>query len=321
MKILITGPLGHIGSCLIRSLDPGAVDEVVLVDDLSTQRYCSLFDLPPEIRYRFVQADICEVDFGDLLQDVDTVIHLAAATDAVNSFENRDLVYRVNVDGTRHLATACVQHGSRMLFPSTTSVYGTQKSIVDEGCSESELRPQSPYADSKLQAEILLGRLVREQGLQATILRFGTICGASAGMRFHTAVNKFCWQASVGEPLTVWRTAMNQMRPYLELGDAVRALHFATQTKSADGHLYNVVTSNATVAEILQYIREHIADIRVELVDAPVMNQLSYEVSSEKISELGFSAYGDLGKAVEETLRLLRGIHRDPEAEAAEARK
>ena len=55
------------------------------------------------------------------------------------------------------------------------------------------------------------------------ILRFGTIFGISPGMRFHTAVNKFCFQASIGEPLTVWRTAYDQMRPYLYLNDAMKA--------------------------------------------------------------------------------------------------
>src|ERR1700704_5984440 len=64
------------------------------------------------------------------------------------------------------------------------------------------------------------------QGLRCVIFRFGTIAGASIGMRFHTAVNKFAWQACLGIPITVWRTALHQKRPYLSLRDAVRALAF-----------------------------------------------------------------------------------------------
>ena len=47
MKIAVTGALGHIGSRLIREL-PAMFPEaqIVLIDDLSTQRYCSLFNLP-----------------------------------------------------------------------------------------------------------------------------------------------------------------------------------------------------------------------------------------------------------------------------------
>jgi nucleoside-diphosphate-sugar epimerase len=45
-------------------------------------------------------------------------------------------------------------------------------------------------------------------------------------MRFHTAINKFCWQAVMGKPLTVWATAKNQERPYLALSDAIRAITY-----------------------------------------------------------------------------------------------
>lgn len=113
-----------------------------------------------------------------------------------------------------------------MLFLSTTSVYGTQREVVDEMCSVEELKPQSPYAASKLQAEQLLKSMGEESGLQFVTVRFGTVFGKSVGMRFHTAINKFCWQASTARPITVWRTAMHQKRPYLHVSDAVRALHF-----------------------------------------------------------------------------------------------
>ena len=61
-------------------------------------------------------------------------------------------------------------------------------------------------------------------GLRFITCRFGTIFGTSIGMRFHTAVNKFCWQAVIGQPITVWRTALHQYRPYLDLKDAVKAI-------------------------------------------------------------------------------------------------
>jgi nucleoside-diphosphate-sugar epimerase len=58
MKLVITGALGHIGSALIHALTPRDVTQVILIDDLSTQRYCSLFNLPPGIEWKFVEADI-----------------------------------------------------------------------------------------------------------------------------------------------------------------------------------------------------------------------------------------------------------------------
>ena len=57
------------------------------------------------------------------------------------------------------------------------------------------------------------------------ILRLGTILGFSKGIRFHTAVNKFCFQASLSQELTVWRTVLHQRRPYLILEDFNRAIN------------------------------------------------------------------------------------------------
>ncbi len=90
-------------------------------------------------------------------------------------------------------------------------------------------------------------------------------------MRFHTAVNKFVWQASLGKPITVWRTAMDQKRPYLDLYDGIRAFRFVIENDLFDNDVYNVVTVNATVREIIETINSRIPDLQVELVDAKIM--------------------------------------------------
>jgi nucleoside-diphosphate-sugar epimerase len=118
------------------------------------------------------------------------VVHLAAITNAA-SFEIKEVVERVNYVGTELVARACAETGSRLLFLSTTSVYGVSEGVVDENCSDEDLKPQSPYAESKIKAERYLSRLAEREGLKFFIARFGTIYGTSRGMRFHTAVNKF----------------------------------------------------------------------------------------------------------------------------------
>ena len=198
MRILLTGGLGHIGSRFIHDLRPGDFQEVIILDNLATQRYCSLFNLPDGVPFRFIEADILTADLVSLFAGVDAVIHLAAITNAAASFEIQDKVEQVNYTGTEQVARACLTTGSKLLFLSTTSVYGTQNEVVDENCTAEELKPQSPYATSKLRSEFLLQELGKTQGLQFGIFRFGTIYGTSPGMRFHTAVNKFCWQSCPG---------------------------------------------------------------------------------------------------------------------------
>lgn len=309
MKILVTGALGHIGSRLIRELPSHFPEaEILMLDNLATQRYCSLFDLPPHGRYRFVEADILSGDLDPLVAGAGAVIHLAAITNAEGSFEIQEQVERTNLAGTERVARACVRNRVPLLFPSTTSVYGTQSRVVDEECTAEELRPQSPYASSKLGAERLLAQLGEEEGLRYVICRFGTIFGPSPGMRFHTAVNKFIWQACNGIPLTVWSSALDQERPYLDLEDAVRAVAFILEQELYDNRVYNVLTLNATVRQVVDTLTGFVPDLRVSLVEHRIMNQLSYTVSRERFASLGFRFDGDLGRRVGETVALLAGV-------------
>jgi nucleoside-diphosphate-sugar epimerase len=307
-KVVITGALGHIGSRLIRDLQAGEFDEVLLIDNLSTQRYFSLFSLPAGVPYRFVEADILTADLGRLMRGADAVIHLAAIANPAESFEIQSQVEQVNYEGAVRVARASAAAGANLVFVSTTSIYGTDKDTVDEDCGADELRPQTPYAKSKLHAEQELHALGQRDGLRYLVFRFGTIYGTSPGMRFHTAVNKFVWQACLGRPITVWRTALHQKRPYLDLGDAVRALRFVLASGRFDNRVYNVVTDNATVSDIIESIREFVPDARAEFVDSRVMNQLSYVVLAERLKRLGFSPQGSLRDGIRQTVSLLQGV-------------
>jgi len=306
MKIVITGALGHIGSKVIREL-PSAFPnaEIVLVDNLLVQRYCSLFNLPSQGNYRFLEGDVLKMNLEPIVDGADVLLHLAAITDAAGSFENRKQVGYNNFSATARVAEACKKTKCKMIHLSSTSVYGTQSEIVDENCSAEDLRPQSPYAETKLREEEHLHLLGTAGDLDYIICRFGTICGTSPGMRFHTAVNKFCWQAVMGQPLTVWRTALHQKRPYLTLDDAVAAIFYIIGEKLFDKRVYNVLTDNLTVEDITHSIRCHIPKIDIQYVDSEIMNQLSYEVSCGRFMQKGFRFNGNVSKCIGETIELL----------------
>lgn len=311
MKIVVTGAVGHIGSHVVRDLAcqfPGA--EIMMVDNMMTQRFPSLFNLPDIGHYRFVEGDVTTMDLRPLLDGAYAVVHLAAITDAAGSFDKAAAVEANNYTATLKVSEACAETGVRLLALSSTSVYGTQNNLVSEDCSPEELKPQSPYAEIKLKEEELVQRLGAEKGLRAISCRFGTIFGVSPGMRFHTAVNKFCWQAVRGQPITVWRTAYDQKRPYLDLADAGRAISFIIRKDLFDGRVYNVLTTNATVRQIVDTIREFVPELEVAFVDSRIMNQLSYEVSCQRFKEQGFAFAGDLRRGIGQTISILRGANR-----------
>jgi UDP-glucose 4-epimerase len=307
VRIVVTGALGHIGSRLIRELAvacPGAV--VVMVDNLATERYASLYDLPTGCQYEFVEADVLDADLGRIFAGADAVVHLAALTNIART-DLHPRMQRVNVDGTARVALACAATGAGLLFPSTTSVYGVANGVVSEGCEPADVNPQSPYAQWKLQSEDMLRSLGRDRGLRFAIFRMGTIFGPSIGMRFHTAVNQFCWRALTGQPIEVWRTASDQFRPYLELSDAVRAMIFVMQRRQFDGRVYNVLTLNATVTHVVSVLSGYVPELRIDYVDSPLMNTLSYCVDNDRFCRLGFTFNGSLDRGIGETVAMLAG--------------
>lgn len=307
MRIAVTGALGHIGSKLIRDLPdafPGS--EIVMIDNMAVQRYPSLFNLPDNATYHFVEGDVMTYDLESLFKGADVVMHLAAITNAAGSFDIADKVEKENYECTKRVAEACLAVGSPLIHLSSTSVYGTQNDIVDENCSEDELQPQSPYAHTKIREEKLLQKMYAEQGLKTVVCRFGTIFGVSRGMRFHTAVNKFCWQAVLGQPITVWSSAYDQKRPYLDLADGVRAILHIMEKKLYDGEIYNVLTHNLTVRNVVDTIQKHVPDLQIGFVEHKIMNQLSYNVACAKFSATGFEPKGSIETGIAETIALLK---------------
>jgi UDP-glucose 4-epimerase len=306
MKILVTGALGHIGSLLIRKLSETFPDStILLMDNMLTQRYASLFDLPKTAKYKLIEGDIVETEMSPIIKDCDVVIHLAALTEASKSANDPDLYARVNLAMTSKIADTCAKLGVPLIFPSSCSVYSSTKDKVDENCTHEDLNAQSPYAAVKLkEEEAILSKGISDQ-LKFTIFRLGTIAGVSAGMRFHTAVNSFCWSAIHGKPLNVWETALNQKRPYLSLEDLVDGVIHVIKNKIYKNQIYNILNANLTVKDIVGYIREEIPQVEINFVKSQIMNSLSYDVSSSKFSSTGFVYKSSIKKDVKETVKLM----------------
>jgi len=307
MNLLITGCCGHIGSYLVNNIHKiKKIKKTILVDNLESNRFCSLFELNKKNKLKFYLRNIEKENSLNDFKNIKYVIHCASMTNAEKSFGKEDLMYKNNIDCLKTVIKFCKKNKAKLFHLSSTSVYGKQADIVDENCEEKYLKPQSPYADIKLIEEKMLKK--ESPNLIFNTFRFGTIAGVSKGIRFHTAVNKFCLNAAINEDIQVYKTALNQFRPYLSLSDALKSFQFCIEKDFFQNDIFNILSGNFTVNQILRMIKKYKKKIKVKLVDAEIMNQLSYHVSKEKIEKEGLHLNHNIENDIKNTLKLLGNI-------------
>ena len=307
MNLLITGCCGHIGSYLVNNIHKiKKIKKCFIVDNFNSTQINSLFNSKKKNNLKFYNLDLTKKNSLSEFNKIDYVIHLASMTNAAGSFNKKNEMYKNNIECMKNIINFCKIKKSKLIHISSTSVYGKQAALVDETCEEKFLKPQSPYADIKLIEERMLQKASKD--ISYITYRFGTISGVSSGMRFHTAVNKFCLNASLNNDITVYKTALNQYRPYLSLADAFKVFKFTIEKDLFKNDIYNALSENCTVNQILQKIRKFKKNIKVKFVSSKIMNQLSYHVAKDKLNNEGLYLKNKIIYDINDTMKLLKNI-------------
>ena len=304
MKILITGGLGHIGSYLLENIDKiKFIKKIYIIDNLSTNRYCSLFNLPKtNKKIYFYQNDLSLKNALKNFKKVDVVLNLASLTDAEGSLKIKNKIYRNNLGIFDNILRYCKKNSSKLIHISSTSVYGEQRGLVDENCKK--LKPKSPYAEIKVKEENIL----KENKIRFVSYRFGTISGVSKGMRFHTAINKFCLYSVLGKPLPIWKSMMNKPRPYLSLRDAFKVIKFTIENNFFNNETFNILSENLTLKKVIGYFKKYKKTIKIKYEKSKLVNQYSYRVSNEKFTRKALLLKSNIYHDIKFTLKMFRNI-------------
>ena len=306
MKLLITGACGHIGSYIVEHVHKiNKIKEVLLIDNFNAHRYHTLFNLNKKINFKFYNLDLSKSNL-DKFKKVDYVIHCASLTNAQGSFSIKKEMYRNNINCMKNIINYCKIYKAKLIHISSTSVYGKQVKIVNED-NESLLKPQSPYAEIKLIEEKMLKK--NNKKIKYITFRFGTIAGVSKGMRFHTAINKFCLNSSLNEEIQIYKTAYHQYRPYLSVKDAFKVFQFCISNNSFKNQIYNALSGNYKVSQIIKMIKKYKKNIKLKFVKTKIMNQLSYQVDNKKLKKLGLKLNSKIEMDIKETLSLFRNLN------------
>jgi len=307
MKILITGACGHIGSYFVENLYKiKKVKKAILIDNLKSNRFNSLFNTNKKNKVEFYLKDLNDIRSLDQFKGISIVFHFASMTNAEKSFGKEKEMFSNNLNCLKTVIKFCEKTNAKLVHLSSTSVYGKQTDLVDETCEKKYLKPQSPYAKIKIMEENILKK--NTKSIKYNTFRFGTIAGVSRGIRFHTAVNSFCLNAAIGEKIKVYKTALHQYRPYLSLEDAFKLFKFCIDENFFENDIYNVVSNNFTVNQIINKIKKLKKNIKISYVNSAIMNQLSYHVDKKKLSNRGLFLNSNLDRDVADTLNLFKNI-------------
>lgn len=314
-RVLVTGGAGYVGSTLVIDLlDRGY--PVRVVDSLNVGDGGSILRLWGHERFEFVNGDLRDPRArASALEGVGAVVHLAAVVGDPACSRDPELARAVNLDASRALLDESIECGvSRFVFASTCSNYGKLDESGALATEDWELRPISLYAETKVAAERAV-LAADTNGLATTCLRFATVYGVSARMRFDLTVNEFARDALVNRELVVYGEQF--WRPYVHVRDAARAIVAVLESPSTlvAGEVLNVgdTTENYRKQDLVEVLLDRLPETHIERV-VQTDDPRDYRVSFAKINSLlDFQTSRTVADGMDEVLALLRaGVIADP---------
>ena len=243
MRVLITGGAGFIGSHLAeRLLQEG--HHVAVLDDLSTGRLANIEHLLGHARFAATIGSVLdETVLGPLVEECDTVFHLAAALGVKFVVDRPIHTMHTNVHGTETVLRHASRGRKNTLVVSTSEVYGKSTVLPFREDADLVLGPPNKtrwnYATSKLLDEFLALGYWKEERLPVRVVRLFNTVGPRQNSQYGMVLPNFVRYALSGEPIIVHGDGA-QTRSFTWVGDVVSALIGLVETPNTCGEVFNI---------------------------------------------------------------------------------
>lgn len=257
MKFVVTGGAGFIGNNIVKNLVKSG-HFVHVIDNLHGGKKENLAGVLDEIEFH--QSSI--LDYGDLtniLKNCDGVFHQASLVDVQESFKKPKEYHKVNVEGTKSIFEIAKKYGLRVVFASSSSVYGNTEKIP---IKETFLRnPISPYGKTKLDIE-MLAEDYSNNDVEIIGLRYFNVCGKGQSSSYAGVITKFMEQLSKNKSPIIYGDG-TQVRDFIYVEDVAQANVTAFQSKVKNG-FFNIGTGVATSIKDLAHEMIKLYDLSLE---------------------------------------------------------
>jgi nucleoside-diphosphate-sugar epimerase len=298
-KIFITGGAGYIGTTLIPLLLARGF-EVTVYDSLLFNNGDKLLPFISDPNFNFIKGDIRNKELlSKSIKGYDIVIHLAALVGFPLCREaGEEESYSVNTDGTK-IVIDCMSDDQYLLFGSTGSNYGEVIGICTE---ETQLNPLSIYGKTKTESETLV--MNRKN---STAFRFATAFGLSPRLRLDLLVNDLTHKAYKEGYAVIYESHF--LRTFIHVRDIANVFLFSigNYDKMVD-NVYNVGSDkmNYSKKEVCELIKAKLPDAYFNYADVGEdVDKRNYEVSYNKIMDLGFDTTITVSEGIEELVKSL----------------
>ena len=217
MKILVTGGAGFIGSHIAEYLVRRG-DDVTVLDNLITGSKENLTKISDKIN--FVNGDIRDHKLLEkLVSDTTGVFHEAALASVQQSFSMKDEYIAVNVAGTENIFKLAKEYGFKIVYASSSSVYGNPKKIPVK--EDDERKPINPYAKTKLDGEDL-AKKYSEIGVKVIGLRYFNVFGKRQSKEYAGVIKLFLQRIQQKKSPKINGDGL-QTRDFVHIDDVVKA--------------------------------------------------------------------------------------------------
>ena len=217
MKILVTGGAGFIGSHIAEYLVQRG-DDVTVLDNLITGSKENLTKISDKIN--FVNGDIRDHKLLEkLVSDTTGVFHEAALASVQQSFSMKDEYIDVNVAGTENIFKLAKEYGFKIVYASSSSVYGNPKKIPVK--EDDERKPINPYAKTKLDGEDL-AKKYSEIGVKVIGLRYFNVFGKRQSKEYAGVIKLFLQRIQQKKSPKINGDGL-QTRDFMHIDDVVKA--------------------------------------------------------------------------------------------------